>query len=174
MVNMLIHCDYRDSSGSIIKIYDDRIEFFNPGGLYGGLTLDALLKFNYKPKARNKMLAKAFKIIGKVEKYGSGIKRIYVICKDYGIIPPKILVSDNDFEVVLYKEKLNDELNDELNDGQKKVYLYIKKYSGKMAKHISEELNMPFGTVDRHIRILLKKKKIERRGSKKTGGYYVL
>jgi ATP-dependent DNA helicase RecG len=43
-----------------------------------------------------------------------------------------------------------------------------------MAKHISEELNMPFGTVDRHIRILLKKKKIERRGSKKTGGYYVL
>jgi len=43
-----------------------------------------------------------------------------------------------------------------------------------MAKIISEQLNMPFGTVDRHIRILLKKKFIERKGSKKTGGYFVV
>ena len=69
--------------------------------------------------------------------------------------------------------KLNDELNDELNKGQSEVFLYIKHKTGKMAKNISKDLNMPFGTVDRHIRILLKKNLIERKGSKKTGGYFV-
>jgi hypothetical protein len=33
---------------------------------------------------------------------------------------------------------------------------------------------MPYGTVDRHVRLLLKKKYITRIGSKKTGGYIVL
>ena len=42
-----------------------------------------------------------------------------------------------------------------------------------MAKDISKQLKMPFGTVDRHIRVLLKKNLIERRGSKKTGGYFI-
>ena len=174
VINMLVHRDYRESSGSIVKIYDDRIEFYNPGSLFGGLTYDDLLKFNYQPQARNKMLAKAFKLIGKVEKYGSGIKRIHTICKNYGIIPPKINIKETGFEVVLFKEKLNDELNDELNEGQKKVLNFIKNNKNKMAKDISEQLNMPFGTVDRHIRFLLKQKLIIRKGSKKTGGYYAL
>lgn len=67
---------------------------------------------------------------------------------------------------------LNDELNDELNTGQRLVFNYIKNNEGVMAKTIAQKLNMPFGTVDRHIRILLKNELIERKGSKKTGGYY--
>ena len=55
-----------------------------------------------------------------------------------------------------------------------KVFLYIKNKSGKMAKDISKDLNIPFGTVDRHIRVLLKKNLIERKGSKKTGGCFVV
>lgn len=32
-MNMIVHRGYRDPSNSIIKIFDDRIEFFNPGEL---------------------------------------------------------------------------------------------------------------------------------------------
>ncbi len=28
ILNMIVHRDYRDSSDSVIKIFDDRIEFF--------------------------------------------------------------------------------------------------------------------------------------------------
>ncbi len=42
-----------------------------------------------------------------------------------------------------------------------------------MGENISEELNIPFGTVDRHIRVLLKKELIERRGSKRVGGCFM-
>ena len=108
VINMLVHRDYRDSNGSIIKIYDNRIEFYNPGGLYGDLTEQELLKFNYQPQARNKLIAKAFKEIGKVERYGSGVKRIFTICENYGIIPPQINTKPNSFEVILYKARKTD------------------------------------------------------------------
>ncbi|MEA3316821.1 MAG: winged helix-turn-helix domain-containing protein [Bacteroidota bacterium] len=81
------------------------------------------------------------------------------------------------FRVTLFKEKvssgeLSGELNGELNKGQETVYLYIKKHKGVNAKDISKELNTPFSTIDKHVRVLLRKNLIERRGSKKTGGYY--
>ena len=89
VINMVVHRDYRDSSGSIIKIFDNRIEFYNPGKLYGDITLADLLSGNYSSKVRNKLIARAFKEAGIIEKYGSGIKRVLDICKDHGIIPPK-------------------------------------------------------------------------------------
>jgi ATP-dependent DNA helicase RecG len=109
----------------------------------------------------------------RISKYGSKIKRIINICADYGIIAPKFEEVFSGFRVILFKEKLNDELNDELNEGQKTVYQYIKANRKIQAKNISIGLNMPYGTVDRHIRLLLKKNYIIRIGSKKTGGYIV-
>ena len=47
VINMLVDRDYRDSNGSIIKIYDDKIEFYNLEDLYGDITEQELLKFNY-------------------------------------------------------------------------------------------------------------------------------
>jgi len=45
---------------------------------------------------------------------------------------------------------------------------------GCKAIEISDKLSIPFSTIDKHIRVLLKGKHIERRGSKKTGGYYAV
>ena len=177
MINMIVHRDYRSSNASIIKIYDDRITFYNPGTLYGNLTIEDLLSGNYVSQTRNKLIAKSFKEVGFIERYGSGILRVRQICCNYGIIEPKFEEVFDGFRVTLFKEKvsndeLSDELSDELNTGQRLVFQYIKKNEGVMAKTIAQELNMPFGTVDRHIRVLLKNELIERKGSKKTGGYY--
>ena len=45
---------------------------------------------------------------------------------------------------------------------------------GIKVKDISLQLNMPIDRVDRHIRVLKKMNLIERRGSRKTGGYYLV
>ncbi len=107
-----------------------------------------------------------------IEKYGSGIKRIHTLCKDHGILPPKISITDNGFEVVLFKEKINEGLNEGLNEKQKKVLNAIKQQPGVKIKTLSEILNIPVKTLDNYIKIFVDKNLVERKGSKKTGGYY--
>ena len=106
VINMVVHRDYRDSSASIIKIFDDRIEFYNPGKLYDEITVQDLLSGNYTSKSRNKLIAKIFKEVGMIERYGSGIMRVRKICKDYGVKEPNFYEMHNGFQVVLYNEKI--------------------------------------------------------------------
>ena len=105
VINMVVHRDYRDSSGSIIKIFDDRIEFFNPGSLFGGITIEDLFSGKYTSKSRNKLVAKAFKETGLIERFGSGIMRIRKICQEYGLKEPVFKEVSQGFQVVLFKEK---------------------------------------------------------------------
>ena len=67
---------------------------------------------------------------------------------------------------------VNGELNGELNASQKATLQFIIEHEGCTASGISEMTKIPFSTIDKHVRVLLKVGMIERRGSKKTGGYY--
>ncbi|KAF5032065.1 hypothetical protein DSECCO2_621180 [anaerobic digester metagenome] len=62
----------------------------------------------------------------------------------------------------------------DLNKPQMLVYRTISANPGVMAKDLSVMLQIPFGSIDRHVRVLLKKGYIVRKGSKKTGGYVIL
>ena len=64
-------------------------------------------------------------------------------------------------------------LNGGLNGGQQNVFRLIKENEGIKVKDISIQLNSPIDTVDKQIKVLINKNLIERRGSKKTGGYYM-
>jgi predicted HTH transcriptional regulator len=46
VVNMIVHSDYTRSSDSMIRIFDDRIESFNPGRLMTGLSIQQLARGN--------------------------------------------------------------------------------------------------------------------------------
>lgn len=70
VLNMIIHRDYRSHSDSVVKIFDDKIEFYNPGKLPEGITVQDLLQNNYKSTPRNKAIAEFFKNLGLIEKYG--------------------------------------------------------------------------------------------------------
>lgn len=61
----------------------------------------------------------------------------------------------------------------ELNETQQKVFLEITKRPGVMIKELSGRLQTPIDTLDKVVSSLRKKELIERRGSKKTGGYWV-
>ena len=70
--------------------------------------------------------------------------------------------------------QLNGQLDGQLNDSQKETLGFIKAHEGYNTTRIAESLGKPFRTVDKHIKILLGLNLIERCGSKKTGGYYVI
>jgi ATP-dependent DNA helicase RecG len=65
-------------------------------------------------------------------------------------------------------------LNEGLNEGLKSLLQAIKETPGLKAKELSEKLDYrPIKTIERQIKTLVEKELIERRGSKKTGGYFI-
>ena len=80
IMNMIVHRDYRSSSDSIVKIFNNKIEFYNPGRLPDNITVEDLLSNNYKSTPRNKLIADFFRNLGLIEKYGSGIRRVIRYC----------------------------------------------------------------------------------------------
>ena len=68
---------------------------------------------------------------------------------------------------------VNGGLNGQLNDSQKETFEFIKAHEGYNTTKIADVLGKPFRTIVKHINVLLELNMIERRGSKKTGGYYV-
>ena len=83
VLNSIIHRDYLSPIDIQIKIFDNSISFYNPGGLFGNLTINDLKKDNYRANARNKLIAEAFYLTGDVEKYGTGFIRIRKEIGDY-------------------------------------------------------------------------------------------
>lgn len=83
LLNCMVHRDYKNFSDIVIKIFDDRIIFTNPGCLYGKLSLADLERDDYVSSIRNKLLAEAFYLTGDIERYGTGFVRIRESLQDY-------------------------------------------------------------------------------------------
>lgn len=63
VINMIVHRDYRASADSAIKIFGDRIEFFNPGGLPREISMADILSGRVASMPRNKQIASLLKIL---------------------------------------------------------------------------------------------------------------
>ena len=61
-----------------------------------------------------------------------------------------------------------------ISAGQNKVLEYIRENPGLRVPMISEGLNIPSKSIERHVKALIAQGLIEHRGSKKTGGYFAL
>ncbi|ANH80723.1 hypothetical protein A8C56_06800 [Niabella ginsenosidivorans] len=102
VINMIVHRDYMDPGDSSVKIYDDFIEFFNPGRLPDNITVEQLLSGDYSSWARNKKIAATFKEAQLMEKYGSGIKKIKDGFVSYGLKTPVFENFQHGFRVIAY------------------------------------------------------------------------
>ena len=78
---------------------------------------------------------------------------------------------------VEYKEgengTLSGTLNGTLNERQNEVMDFIKASPGVQAQVIIDQLAIPRDTLNKILKVLTDRELIERRGSKKTGGYYI-
>jgi len=176
VLNMIVHRDYRDSSDSVIKIFDDRIEFFNPGELYDNLTVEQLLSNNYESKTRNKLIALMFKECGFIEKYGSGISRIKQLCKEYGLANPIFKEMQKGFKVIVYK-KTTQETTQETKkrlSTKEKILIALKKESSLTREDLANQIGVSSNAIKQHLSKLKEENKIKRVGSTKSGYWEVL
>lgn len=186
-LNLLIHRTWwSEARVPSVNIFDDRVEFMNPGAFPQGTKPE---DFRKRPHSEpiNEIIANALFKGGVSEGWGRGILDIYELCKEAGLPEPEYDFVQN-FVCLTIRFKtpitpyvsgggelnggINGGINGGLNDGQKKTLEYICQHEGCNTKQISIGLDVPFDTIEKQIRILLKKGLIEHRGSKKTGGYY--
>ena len=105
VTNALLHADYSMTGCHIqIAIFDDRIEFTNPGGLPFGQTLQkALSGFS---RLRNRVLGRVFRELNLIEQWGSGLQRIFAVCERQGLKKPEIEELGNQFRLTLFSTRI--------------------------------------------------------------------
>ena len=176
VLNMIVHRDYRNTGMvNTIKIFDDRMEFTNAGGLPQGLTVKKILSDAYTSSPRNPKVADLFRDAGLIERYGSGIKRIVNSCKNHGSVEVSFENHDTWFKVVLHKVIKDVPVNVPVNVPERLAEAMIELISanpGINRIRLARILGVNVKTVGRNITGLAGK--VEYRGSPKTGGYYVV
>lgn len=122
--------DYAMTGGHIqVAIFNDRIEFTNPGGLPFGQTIERALAGS--SRIRNRVIARVFRELNLTEQWGSGLRRIVEACKTQGLKPPLIEELNNQFRLTLYSEQIKEIV---VNSWEEVLLEYLKKENAISAK----------------------------------------
>ncbi|MFH1230822.1 MAG: ATP-binding protein [Planctomycetota bacterium] len=181
IINAFCHRDYYEYDSVNIAVFKDRVEIRNPGLLYGGLTIEQI-KHEMISERRNELIAELFHRVHFIEKWGRGIKLILskepeTDFKEVGrhfitVFKRKVKVAG---KLGKKFEGINEGINEGLNEGLKSLLAIIRQKPGIKAKDTLVLLNnRPIKTIERQVKALIQKSLIERKGSKKTGGYYII
>ncbi len=181
LLNAVVHRDYTSPVDIQLKIFDNAITFFNPGKLFGDLTIEKLMSDDYQSRTRNKLVAEAFYLTRDIEKYGSGFIRVRGEIESYPTMTFEYEESGDGFLVTLRyrKQKISsvsvptEGISEGISEGINLLLEHIRKAPGKRIPQLSEYLGTPSKTIERWIADLRRQGRIEYRGSKKAGGYYI-
>ncbi|HVO75843.1 MAG TPA: ATP-binding protein, partial [Ignavibacteriaceae bacterium] len=126
LLNALVHKNYSGSTIQI-RVYDDKISFWNEGTLPEGLSFEAL-KHQHASRPRNPIIADVCFKGGYIDAWGRGTLKIINSCKEAELPEPEMKEVDGGFLVTIFKDIFTEEqlkkLN--LNDRQIKAVLYTK------------------------------------------------
>ena len=175
VISMIVHRDYRSANDSTIKVFDDRIEFFNPGVLLDDLTVEKIKTGHYKSHLRNKQVATIFKELELIEKYGSGVRRVIDSFVAYGLPEPECEATQGGMAVTVFKTidgATANKTNGGVNGGVNGLLSYIQLHPGQRSIEIVDALNTSLRTIERWLKQLKDEGKIEFKGAPKTGGYH--
>ncbi len=122
-------------------------------------------------KIRNRCIAEVFSRMKIIESWGTGIKRMFSSCKEYGIKEPKLLEIGDSFRVNLYRPSYNEvhqsspksSLKD-VNKTQQKIIEMILSNPKITQTAMAEELGATSRAVKKSIKELNEKGILERVG----------
>lgn len=184
IMNMIIHRDYRSSSDSIVKIFDHKIEFYNPGRLPDTISIEDLITNKYKSSPRNKLVADFCRSIGLIEKYGTGIQRVINLFRETGLPAPEFRNISDGFQVTVFDSYINVgkgvgidvgiDVGKEITDVQEKIYVLMKGNPIITISELASAVNTTSRTIERNIAALKEKGLVIRHGGRKDGKWIVL
>jgi ATP-dependent DNA helicase RecG len=186
---MIVHRDYRSASDSIVKVFNNKIEFYNPGRLPDNITVEDLLSNNYKSCPRNKLIADFCKNLGLIEKYGSGIRRIIRYFETEDLPRPEFRNISDGFMVTIYGKDTKDvgkdvgkdvvenvvkDVVENVVENEWQILKLLTESSKISAKEIAAKTGFSERTIQRYLKALQGKKIIKRIGPAKGGRWEVM
>ena len=135
IINAVIHRNYQISSSIQVAVYDDRVEISSPGTIYGSLTLEEAMEG--RSSIRNKTLARTLEKIDMLEGWGSGLKRIFSQCEEYGIPYPVFVEIGDMLRVNFYRPSYKNIGDKSAINYKEKILEYLDEYSEARTQDIS-------------------------------------
>ena len=106
IANAVAHRSYLEQGSIQVALFDDRLEVTSPGMLLNNVTISKMMVGYSKP--RNPAIARAFAYMKIIEKWGTGIPRLFEVCAEYGLPEPELIDFDGDFRVNMYRKRDTD------------------------------------------------------------------
>ena len=153
VVNAICHRDYASSANVQVRIFDDRLEIWNPGELPEGMTVEDLRR-EHESKPRNKLIANAFFLIKYIEQFGTGIQRILDDCHAQRLPEPVFQAQGHTFRAVFSPGELK---TMRFNDRQMRVLLYVQQRGEITRSQYERELGVSSRTANRDLKDLVMK-----------------
>lgn len=100
VANAVAHREYHPAEQSQLRVFDDRLEVQNPGGLLSGLTLEEVLRGGMA-RRRNEIISEVLRQWGYVEKVGFGLVFIRQRMRELGAAEPRFEATPSHFIVTM-------------------------------------------------------------------------
>jgi ATP-dependent DNA helicase RecG len=172
IINAVCHRDYADSGNVVVKIFDDRLEIWNPGSLPLDLTVDDLRK-SHESKPRNKLIARAFFLIKYIEQFGTGTGRMISDCREASVPEPEFESRTATFRTIFRLAAPPSDRFERmgLNEQQLLVMQHISKGGQVRSSDLAEVFMLPKRTLQRALQELTKKGLLIKHGTGKSTWY---
>lgn len=161
ITNAICHRDYSEQwSKVIVKMFDGRVDYYNPGGFGGGVTPKTVV---YRQYSRNPIIARVLSKVEYIEELGEGWNKIIKEHKDHSLKPklPKIIADKSSVLISLFSTKEKFEEMKEmlvLNERQKKIMKFIEENGRITTSLCANLLNV---SADTALRELIKLKSLD-------------
>ncbi|MAG08525.1 transcriptional regulator [Candidatus Woesearchaeota archaeon] len=173
LVNSFCHRDYTAPESNKIAIYKDRIEIWNPGDFPEQFRPEDFIKKDLPSILRNPKIAKILYYNKKIEKWGTGIKRIYEECKENSV-NVDFKTMKYGFKVIFYRKPIRQKSEaipkqilskSEADERQRWILEYLNKNIRIKAKDIESYFSIHRDTAVEDLNKLVKDNKIIKKGA---------
>ena len=168
IVNALAHRDYSHfvrGSHIQVRMFADRLEVENPGGLYGRVTLDRLQEGQ---STRNRLLMHLMEDVHLVENRGSGIDAMLDAMQKMGLPEPAFEDRRTAFLVTFYQVKPA-----ELSEEEQRIIAYVKEH-GSIRRSEAKKLLEVSDRRAKYVLETMEKARLLRQEGQQKGARYLL
>lgn len=175
LINAIIHRDYNAPASIQMKIYDDRIWLWNPGGLPPGISI-ADLSVGHSSFPRNRLLADIFYKASFIESWGRGTTMMIDRFLEAGLTAPEF--REQSGGLVMTFTKLNAVITDfpevNLSDSQTRVLEWVEKHGSITNREYCQMLKVSDATATRELTKMVILGVLRKIGSRGKGTHYLI
>jgi len=175
IVNSYCHKDYVAPESNKIAIYKNKIEIWNTGNFPEGYEPKDFIEKENPSILRNPLIANTLYLSDDIEKWGSGLKRIYEECKREKITV-EFKKMEYGFNIIFYRKNhaAQETTQETTQENSSQILKLLKEKPTITRKELSKKIGLSEDGIKYHLNKLKKEDKIKHVGSTKSGKWEVI